>query len=286
MTPQNGEPPAGEETTGESNPDNASKIARELHWLEKLNIAGQMSLVIVGIIAASIYGCQLSVMRGTLTEMKRSGEQSTEQVWSAVGNINWMAKSMDESQKSTYAAMQQEIDKLNLQAGALKASAEQASRLADETHIANQNVIEADRPWFGIALTAQDPLEVGKIPSATVTFVNSGKRPARVLIAEVTDHWFTVFPENPPYEVAGIKSSPVPNSVVTNKLNLFKQPLSQPEIDAANGGAVKFFLYANITYVDLRTHTTHFTHSCWIYAGDNPVLNKGFYNCSEYQEAN
>lgn len=44
-------------------------IARELHWLEKLNIAGQMGLVIVGIVAACIYGCQLSVMRGQLAEI-------------------------------------------------------------------------------------------------------------------------------------------------------------------------------------------------------------------------
>jgi hypothetical protein len=163
------------------------------------------------------------------------------------------------------------------------------NRLAIAAETANANVLEADRPWFGIALSAQDPLELGKIPSATVVFLNSGKRPAKVIISEVSDHWFTALPKNPPYELAGLKSSNmvVPNSFVTNKFNLFKKPLSQPEIDAVTGGGVvKLFIYANIEYVDLRSQIKHFTHSCWIYVGNEPVLAKGFYNCTEYQDAN
>lgn len=54
---------------GKNNSDSAPSVARELHWLEKLNIAGQMGLVVVGIVAASIYGCQLHVMQGQLCVM-------------------------------------------------------------------------------------------------------------------------------------------------------------------------------------------------------------------------
>lgn len=54
----------------------ADAIETELHWLEKLNLAGQIFLVVVGTAAACIYGCQLQVMRGQLAEMKGSSEQT------------------------------------------------------------------------------------------------------------------------------------------------------------------------------------------------------------------
>ena len=47
------------------NVDSAA-TARELHWLEKLSFAGQLCLVIVGIIAACIYGRQSGIMKSQL----------------------------------------------------------------------------------------------------------------------------------------------------------------------------------------------------------------------------
>jgi hypothetical protein len=61
---------------GENNIANAAVVARELHWLERLNIVGQLSLVAVGIIAASIYGCQLHTMNGQLEQMKGGSGQT------------------------------------------------------------------------------------------------------------------------------------------------------------------------------------------------------------------
>ena len=74
----------------------------------------EIMAVVVGIAAVVIYGWQLWVMHQTLTEMKRSGEQSTEQAWSAVGNINWMARSMDLSQKEAQDSLQATIDSFHL----------------------------------------------------------------------------------------------------------------------------------------------------------------------------
>ena len=56
----------GNDTVGEP-----KATVRELHWLEKLNICGQIALVIVGVIAACIYGRQLSIMKGQLREQRR-----------------------------------------------------------------------------------------------------------------------------------------------------------------------------------------------------------------------
>lgn len=47
---------------------------------------------------------QLTVMQGTLEEAQRSGRQSTEQVWRAIDNLNWAARSMDLAQKQAQAS--------------------------------------------------------------------------------------------------------------------------------------------------------------------------------------
>lgn len=54
----------------------ATGVARELHWLEKLSFWGQMGLVVIGIVAAIFYGCQLHVMKGQLSEMQSSSQQT------------------------------------------------------------------------------------------------------------------------------------------------------------------------------------------------------------------
>ena len=65
-----------EQPDPDSNPDGSQAVRRELHWLEKLNFIGQMSLAVVGIVAACIYGCQLKVMQGQLNQMVGSGKQT------------------------------------------------------------------------------------------------------------------------------------------------------------------------------------------------------------------
>jgi hypothetical protein len=71
------------------------------------------------------------------------------------------------------------VSKLQVQADALGRSADQMSRVADETAKANKYVLDADRPWIGVdglpELTdAGSPLEF------TLAFHNYGKSPAIV----------------------------------------------------------------------------------------------------------
>jgi hypothetical protein len=70
ITPQQGIPSAPQ-TTNSRQDENAAATKRELHFLEKLNFIGQFCLVIVGVIAAFIYGYQLSVMNRTLIEIQK-----------------------------------------------------------------------------------------------------------------------------------------------------------------------------------------------------------------------
>jgi hypothetical protein len=59
------ESPAGNTQTDnrQSQPVDTRDMARGLHWLEKLNIFGQIGLVILGVFAIFIYGQQLIAMR-------------------------------------------------------------------------------------------------------------------------------------------------------------------------------------------------------------------------------
>jgi hypothetical protein len=146
-----------QKTNSANNVNDTQQVARELHWLEKLNIVGQLSLVAVGIIAACIYGFQLKVMRGTLSEMKRSGEQSTAQMWAAIDNVNWLARSADWSQKVTQKQASDTVAEMQKQSGAQERTAGAAKRGADIAKDSLKATIDSfhneDRAWVGISET-------------------------------------------------------------------------------------------------------------------------------------
>ncbi len=64
------------QATNSGTDEKAPATKKELHFLERLNIFANLSLVIVGIIAASIYHRQLTAMQGQLNEMHGSGIQT------------------------------------------------------------------------------------------------------------------------------------------------------------------------------------------------------------------
>ena len=92
-----------------------------MNWWQRFrrtDAHNQANIVCTGIIMLTtiaytlIAGRQLATMHGTLIEMKRSGEQSTEQMWSAIGNMNWMARSMDWSQKVSQRGVDASVNAL------------------------------------------------------------------------------------------------------------------------------------------------------------------------------
>jgi hypothetical protein len=92
---------------GKENPTPDSK--RQFGTLEILALVFDGLLVVIGVGALGIYNGQLSVMRGTLTEMQRSGGDSTQQVWRAIDNLNWMARTADQSSKATIEQMKAKV---------------------------------------------------------------------------------------------------------------------------------------------------------------------------------
>jgi hypothetical protein len=179
------------------------------------------------------------------------------------------------------------VDKLNLQAGSLSDSAAQASRLADNTETANQNVIEADRPWIGGYITVTD-FSLGKKPNVTIVFVNSRKRPARLDLTAMKEEMREVFPKNPDadYIFDTVQSTSVIVPGQTAVLHQILGEVIQSDLDMLNGGKFTFFIFAKAEYRDLRTNQRHWTHICIRYI---PKLtsdtNSGFGNCEKYNDA-
>lgn len=173
----------------------------------------------------------------------------------------------------------------------LQAGVAQTSRLANATEVANTNALEADRPWVGIFLSVKD-FEVGKTPTYTVTFLNTGKRPAKIALTQTlsvaADHG-----ENPlyaPYDSTPSGGVVVPGQTTvaswTDARDREMQPISDARMKLFTSAiaALPFRVYARVEYSDLRTNYKYWTHSCWRYV---PAMqnNSGFVNCSEYNDA-
>jgi hypothetical protein len=196
------------------------------------------------------------------------------------------SQSFSNSAKDIPVRMADAVGKLNLQAGALADSASQASRLATDMEQANKNVIEEDRPWVGANFQVQD-FEVGKKPIATVSFVNSGKRPAIATLFAIHGQPYEHFPDpEREYVYDSINSTvvivPGGNSTSREDANL---PLDQPLMDKLTAGTLVFYAFAKVEYTDPVTKDSHWTHACWRYIPNTSKnLESGFRNCKEYNE--
>lgn len=152
----------GGATNAQQEVETASHLAKDGHWITHATFWIQVGLGIIGLFALWIYHGQLVAMQGQLDEMRRSGEQSTEQTWSAIGNINWMARSADWSQKVS----QQGIES--------NARQSQASLQATVNQFRQEQ-----RAWIGAGdVTPGDWGPKTGFP-IEITFVNSGKTPAK-----------------------------------------------------------------------------------------------------------
>jgi len=127
-------------------------------WKYLIELAAVLTAIWYAIVATQ----QLGVVKGQLTEMQRSGKQSTEQIWKAIDNLNWLARSIDWSQKQSQQAIEAS-DKRSKES--LDASV-YASRLDQRAWVAVKSVK---------LTTPYSPTKSGEV---TVWLANSGKTPA------------------------------------------------------------------------------------------------------------
>ncbi len=144
---------------------------------------------------------------------------------------------------------------------------------------------EADRPWVGIALQV-DGVELQKAPNATLAFVNSGRRPAKVTLTQYTWQPLTTLPDVPKYLPAPTDNSTnviVPNSVATVTFTL--NGITDATVARLKSKEYTLYVYANVEYDDPVTGNHDWTHGCWRYVYFDSGTHSGFYNCSVYNDA-
>jgi hypothetical protein len=253
-------------------------------------------MIFTGVLAAcsvltgGISAWQAYIANQTLTEIQKS-KADTGRIITASETQADAAKSFAASASKINSGINTAVDKLNLQAEKLEASVKQAARLADATEKANANVINSDRPWIGIVFSV-DGFAVGKTPTYSIAFMNSGKRPARVTKSD-TVTGFIDYGNNPVYvhHAAGSNSVAVvvPGQAVGSSFKSdtadAMNPITEDAMKALVDGVVPYRVYAMIEYTDIRTNASYWTHACWHYTPKIITTNSGFSNCTEYNDA-
>lgn len=212
------------------------------------------------------------------------------QLITAANKIQAAAGKFAKSADGINLGVKNAVGKLNEQAVQLAGNVKQSTRLANETALANSNVVMADRPWLGADIRVTN-FDVGKKPTVTAVFTNSGKRPAKIDVSAETSGFYTTFPFDPDtrYLPSGVRSTsilvPGQHTTLIANSNVY---LKQNELDLASGlhPFRTFFAFAKVEYRDLRTNKSYYTHVCIFYlSAYKTATDSGFRNCQQYNEA-
>lgn len=219
------------------------------------NIVCTAIIMLATIAYTIIAGWQLATMRNTLAEMKRSGEQSAEQVWSAIGNINWMARSMDLSQKSTKNAVQAIQEQMRL---------DQRAWVGPRTFVILNPPLEANKP-IEIGLEYSN---LGKTPALNVSgFAQPG------LYVSTTQLNFSKWGQ--PLEGERGAQFPGFSSHIVREFPAIPDPVF---VDFLKEKSF-LYIYGNIEYDDIFGFH-HWTHFCLRYL----VPSHGFVYCETFND--
>ena len=242
------------------------------------NIVCTFLIMLATIAYAAIAGFQLVAMNGQLREMresveeaKRSGQQATDQMWKAVGNINWMARSMDWSQKTSQHAIE---------------SSEQQNKKTLQATI--DQFRQDQRAWVGVTdVSMKDPVLAGRKFVWIGYIANSGKTPSletKILAYYTTGSGKTLpaFTYPPAKEPQGIMIIQPGSKFSLNGHEREDDPvLTQTQIDALKNQTTRMYIYGQIEYRDVSNHH-HTTHWCvWL---ESDLANT--HPCDTYNDAN
>jgi hypothetical protein len=225
--------------------------------------------VIAGFQLASL-NRETEIMQGTLAEMKRSGEQSTKQMWSAIDNINWMARSMDWNQKVSKQGIEssEKQSKSTLQAS------------IDQFHV-------DQRAWLGVSnwsfvINDKDP------PSYHGMVLNSGKSAA---VGVTSRFQYRDKPRNYELNIADIVYAPTFRPIRQGtvfpgqafNISQSNTPVAPEAQKASFDDYVKKglvpYVFGEISYRDVFNRQ-HWTHFC-VFVQDNL---KDSSNCPIYND--
>ena len=220
-----------------------------------------------------------------------SSSHQADQLITAANQIQISADSFSKSAGGINAGVSTAVGKLNDQATQLGKNVTQTGRLATDTEKANDNVVEADRPWMGGSF-AISSFASGQKPTWTISFTNSGKRPARVtLMVTRAMPLAGKFPDDPErlyfFDTTPSTNFVVPGQVVS-AIESSATTISPEDWKLYATPGITFYIFSKIEYTDPRTNKQYWTHYCLRFV---PRMNAstdamgGFRNCTEYNDA-
>jgi hypothetical protein len=242
------------------------------------------ALVLTGSIVALGTVVSTGAVTFQLWMAKENNKSTSGQIEKLIGAANIQANAATnfaDSASHINLGIERAVDKLNLQATA-------TTRLSRDSEIANNNFLEADRPWMA-AFVSVTNFDIGKKPTFAITFANTGKRPARVDLTATRENWYAQFPSRPDQEYI-YDTTPSTSFIVPGQssasISALPEPLSQPEIAAAIAGHITYFVFGKVEYRDTRTNQSYWTHVCLRYMPNmKSDTDNGFRNCAQYNDA-
>ena len=138
------------------------KVGRDMNSFERSTLRWTKANFYILAITCLFIGSQWFVMRQTLGEMRSSGAAATNQLWQAIGNMNWMARTADGSLKQA----QHTLD------ATLKESDSENKRTVGMMH---QQLEITDRAWLRVEVSGNRDLPPNAIFPTTLSFDTNGR---------------------------------------------------------------------------------------------------------------
>ncbi len=150
-------------------------VKKEMSDYERSSVRWMKVTAVIYAVTALFILLQWHTMEQTLTEMKSSGATATKQLWDAIGNMNWMARTADGALRQTRESMAAGDRQSK---AALAASISQGKAGLD---VSIRSLEWSQRPWITESSQIAEPI-VFNVNGANITFLfmldNIGHSPA------------------------------------------------------------------------------------------------------------
>ena len=190
---------------------------------------------------------QLKIMQETLDAMKSSGNVATYQTWQAIGNMNWLARTMDEALKQGHI---------------IRDASERQSKAALDSSISAFRLDQ--RAWIGFIGVTVSNIEIGSKPTFTQIIANTGKTPAMEVKARI-DNVFSRAQQifAPEYHDPPLAEHPSISVVMPNQRQDIRAT-SLIEWTEFNNTSVRnrdmiLYIFGEVCYKDVFHHPHHAT---------------------------
>jgi hypothetical protein len=210
-----------------------AEVKKEMSDYERSTVRWMKVTAVIYAVTALFILLQWKTMGDTLSEMKTSGATATDQLWQAIGNMNWMARTADGSLRQT-------------QRGVTLSESQSKKSLQSSIDFFRTD----QRAWVSpssVVVDAPKPDITGTV--FTVSYKNTGKTPAINVVARLGG--FPNLYQIPEYDERP-SSETTPADVLApmafDHIKTSHAPVSEIEIKRIRDGLTNLYLFGTVWY--------------------------------------